>query len=80
MIPYLTGMVIAAVLWALVLGDLREKARNNPTDKKAASNARLAWLSFFLLPVYPALLIVVLLGAIIKDFRHLGRLDEEGKQ
>lgn len=77
MIPYIAFGVIAFVFWALTVSSLREEAINNPTNKKAASRARVAWLSFFLLPVYPALAIIVVIVAIIKDFRRLGRLDKE---
>jgi uncharacterized BrkB/YihY/UPF0761 family membrane protein len=77
MYAYILFLVVAFVLWVLAVQHYRDKAYANPHDKKAASRARLVVLSFFLLPVYPALAIIVVIGSIIKDFRQLGRLDKE---
>jgi hypothetical protein len=77
LILYIAWGVVAFVLWALAMSHFREKAIRNPHDKKAASHARMCWLSFFLLPVYPALAIIALVAIPINDFRRLGRLDKE---
>lgn len=77
MYAYILFGVVAFVLWVLAVQHYRDEAFNNPHDKKAASRARLVMLSVFLLPVYPALVVVVVIGGIIKDFRRLGRLDKE---
>jgi hypothetical protein len=77
MIPYLFFGVLAFVLWVLAVQHYRDEAFRNPHDKKAANRARLVMLSFFLLPVYPALVAIFVVGGIINDFRRLGRLDKE---
>lgn len=77
MYAYILFGIVAFVLWVLAVQHYRDEAFRNPHDKKAASRARLVMLSFFLLPVYPAIAVVVVIGGIIKDFRRLGRLDKE---
>lgn len=77
MYAYIAFGVVAFVLWVLAVQHYRDEAFRNPHDKKAANRARLVMLSFFLLPVYPALVVIFVIGGIINDFRRLGRLDKE---
>jgi hypothetical protein len=76
LIPYIVGLVIAVVAWLIVTISLSEDAFRY-RDKEDIKNARLAWLSFFLLPLYPAAVIVGLVLGPIIVFRRLGRISKE---
>lgn len=76
MILYIVGLVVAIIAWVIAVGSLTEGAfySRDPEDIK---RARLAWLSFFLLPIYPAVVIVAMVAGPIIVFRRLGRINKE---
>lgn len=78
MIIYIVFLVVAFIAWAIITGVLTVDAMDygNP---QTAKKARLAWLSFFLIPLYPAVVCVVLVLGPIYVFRRLGRINEEKK-
>lgn len=84
MILYIFFLVVAFVAWVIATGiwtteafDDHKRGRSNPQKVK---RARLAWLSFFLLPVYPIVVIVVAVVGPITVFRRLGRINKEETQ
>lgn len=79
MILYIVGLVIAFVGWAITTGSLTSLAfdEREPNQAEAVKYARLAWLSFFLLPLYPAVVCVAVVVVPIIIFRRLGRLNKE---
>jgi hypothetical protein len=82
MILYYVGLVIAFVGWALATGSLTSLAfdEHEPNRAEVVKYARLAWLSFFLLPLYPAVICVVLVVGPIMIFRRLGRINKEDNE
>jgi predicted nucleic acid-binding Zn ribbon protein len=76
-IIYMVFLVIAIIAWIIATGSLTVEAFDYPNDAQKAKRARLAWLSFFLIPLYPAVVIVVLIVGPIMVFRRLGRISKE---
>ena len=77
MIPYIVGLVISIIAWVIATGGLTTQAFDYPGRPEYAKRARLAWLSFFLLPLYPAVIVVALVVGPIYVFRRLGRISKE---
>lgn len=77
---YIVFGIIAFVLWAFITGNLIVEAFDYPDEPHKARRARLAILSFFLLPVYPAVVIVALIVGPIWVFRRLGRINKEEEE
>jgi hypothetical protein len=77
LILYIVGFVISFIAWAIATGALTTKAFDRYGGKQEAHHARLAWLAFFLLPLYPAVFIVALVVVPIMVFRRLGRINKE---
>lgn len=80
MILYIFFLVVVFVgwVWATVVFTL--DAFDIPNQPKYAKRARLAWLSFFLLPVYPVVVLIALVVGPIIVFRRLGRINKEETQ
>lgn len=80
---YIVGLVITIVAWAITTTALTigsydtSYGRSQEQRQRSAKKARLAWLSFFLIPLYPAVLCVVALVGPIMVFRSLGRINKE---
>jgi len=76
---YIVFLVIFTVAWAAVTIVLTVDAFDFRRTEKA-KNARIAWLSFFLLPIYPAVVCVALVLGPIMVFRSLGRINKENTE
>ena len=80
---YIVGLVIAFVAWAITATSLTVGTFDNlhyPWAAQKAKQARLAWLSFFLLPLYPAVVCVALILGPIMIFRRLGRISKKEEE
>ena len=79
MIPYFVFLVVAVVAWLWYTSTAIEEAfvTRDPQDIK---HARLSLLVFFLLPLYPALVVIALVVGPIYIFRRLGRINKEETQ
>lgn len=74
---YIVGLVITIIGWAATTINMTLEAFGRWSTPEKVHRARLAWLSFFLIPLYPAVFIVVMIAGPIMVFRSLGRIEKE---
>lgn len=81
---YIVGLVLSIIAWIIPTAYFTTNAysstytwQNRAYRAKYAARARLAWLAFFLIPLYPAVICVALVFGPIMVFRHLGRIGKE---